>query len=222
MPSPAPQTAASPPSPPARRPGWVRWVVVAVVIAAAWVFFDAFVRDNVFPKNFAVVEENQIYRSAALTPAATRKVHDQYHIKTIIDLGAYDKDPEGERLAQRTAEALGITRHVFRLEGDGTGNPNYYVLAERLLEDPDNRPVLVHCSAGAQRTTACIALHQYISEGKPWIDELPRARRFGHDPGRNPRLKPYLEQWAEKIKAAVLSGGSVAGADPLPSPPTRP
>ena len=194
-------------------------MIVLAVAAAAW--FGG-VRWHFEPKNFGVVEPGVLYRAAALTPAATRRVHDDYRIKTIVDLGAFDRDPEGERVAQQTAEALGIKRLVFNLEGDGTGNPNAYVKALSVINDPASQPVLVHCASGAQRTGGCVILYKEFVKGVPFDRAYDEASDYKHDPKRNPRLKPYLTQWQDRIAEAWRTKTAIPGFDPLGLPSAAP
>jgi len=179
--------------------GLLAWVVLAK---------DG-IRDHLVPRNFGVVEAGHVYRAAALTPAALRRVHAEHHIRTIIDLGGSDTDPLADRLAQRSAESLGITRYLFPLSGDGTGNPNAYVSALRVLADEKNHPVLVHCSAGAQRTSGCIILYREVIQSRPRADARKEALGFRHDPKDNPRLFRYLDTWQGHIERAFRSGTQV-------------
>jgi tyrosine-protein phosphatase SIW14 len=204
-----------------------RWIgaVIALAIASGGgaLAYAKVVRPNVVPKNFGVVVEGKLYRSGELTPSATHRVVQERHVRTIIDLGAYDGNEVGERVARQTAEALGVERHVFRLEGDGTGNPNAYVEALRIITDPAKQPVLVHCSAGSQRTSACVLLYREIVEGKPIAGQMGEAYEHGHDPSRNPRLKPYLEQWHGQIGEAFRAGGLIQGQPKAEvGPPAKP
>lgn len=192
-----------------------RWawplIVAGVAAGGGALVYAKVVRPNIVPKNFGVVEEGLLYRSGELTPAATERVVGARHIRTIIDLGGYDGNEVGERVAQRTADALGVERRVFRLEGDGTGNPNAYVEALRIITDPAKQPVLVHCSAGSQRTSACVLLYREIVQGKPFAGQMNEAYQHGHDPARNTKLRPYLEQWHEKIGEAFKRGTEIEG-----------
>src|SRR5690606_37932692 len=100
----------------------VQWMIPAalgLVAATAGEWFGK-ARLDVYPDNFGVVKAGALYRSADLTPAAAKKVHDEHGIRTIVDFGAFDPGSAKERVAADTAEALGVERHVFRLEGDGT------------------------------------------------------------------------------------------------------
>ncbi|MBC7773426.1 MAG: tyrosine-protein phosphatase [Pyrinomonadaceae bacterium] len=200
------------PSPHAIRVAVIAALALAGISLAVW-FGGA--RWHFTPKNFGIVEDGVLYRSARLTPAATRLVHDKYAIKTIVDLGAFVPGSRQEQIAQDTADALGMTRKVFRLEGDGTGNPNAYVEALRVIADPANQPVLVHCSAGAQRTSGCVILYKNLIEHQPIDGLYDEARSFKHDPRKNPRLKPYLETWSEQIEEAYRTKGAVPGFEPV-------
>jgi protein-tyrosine phosphatase len=197
--------------------GRAAFVVLSLGALAAILWFAA-IKPNVAPDNFGVVVEGKLYRSADLTPAATRRVVEHHKIKTIIDLGAFDNDPELERVAQRTAEALGVERHVFRLYGDGRGNPNAYVAALRIMTDASKHPVLVHCAAGAQRTGACIMLYRNIVEGKSFESVVPESWKHRHDPGDNRVMLPWLLDWHDKIEKAYREGGYIAG-QPDPEQP---
>ena len=176
----------------------------------AWVVFGKNgIRDQFVPRNFGVVEEGHVYRAAALTPASLKKVHDEHKIKTIIDLGGFDTDPLAEKIAQSSAESLGITRYVFPLSGDGTGNPNAYVAALKVLADTKNHPVLVHCSAGAQRTSGCIIMYRDFVQGGDDAAARKEALNYRHDPADNPRLFEYLDTWQGHIERAFRSGAQV-------------
>lgn len=193
-------------------------VALAALGVLGGVVWQVAVRPNVVLDNFGVVTDGKVYRSADLTPAATKLAVEQNRIRTIVDLGAYDKRPELEGVAQRTAEALGVERHVFRLEGDGRGNPNAYVEALRIMTDPSKQPVLVHCSAGAQRTGACVMLYRSIVEGKSVESVVSEAWAHRHDPGKNKVLMPWLVDWKDRIEEAFRTGTWIEG-QPDPTPP---
>src|SRR5690606_7957604 len=105
-------------------------LALAAAMAGAGVLWAEGVWPHVAPKNFGVVHveggaeggegRRQVYRSGELTVAATAKVVERYGIRTIVDLGTHEPGTPEERIAQKTAEALGLTRYRFDLEGDAT------------------------------------------------------------------------------------------------------
>lgn len=205
---------------PQKRRGTAATLTIA---ALALVFlastFNPAVRRNLVPKNFGVVEDGRVYRAGQLTPAAMRTVHERYAFKTIIDLGSHERDSRGDRLNQRMADSLGIVRYRFDgLDGYARGNPNAYVEALRLMTDPANQPVLVHCGAGSERTSCVVLLYNNITHGTSLEDGLQGARDFKHRPHRNPHLREVVEKWGLAIIEAYRSGGPVSGAPPMPEP----
>lgn len=186
-----------------------------VLVGIAW---DRRLDEHVIPKRFGTVEEGKIYRAGMLTPATFRKVIEEHGIRTIIDLGAWEENEPGDRLAQETAQILGVTRYRFNLVGDSTGNPNYYVHALRLMNDPANQPVLVHCGAGTERTGCLVMMHLNVTQGVPFEESYKEARSYGHNPRRNPHFQQTVDRWADDIRHAFEHGGLVEGADPLPVP----
>jgi tyrosine-protein phosphatase SIW14 len=204
-----------------RQQGSRKWggiLLVAAVGAAVLGGVLGVSRRDIWPKNFGAVEEGKVYRSGQLTPAAFRKVVEGEGIRTVIDLGSYEPEERGDRRNQQMADAEGVTRYLFDLEGDATGNPNAYVQVLRLMLDPANQPVLVHCGAGSERTSCTMILYDHIVHGRSFEEGLKAAEEFKHSPRRNPHLRQVVEQYGEAIVRAVREGGSVEGAEELPEP----
>lgn len=190
-------------------------LAIAAVGLVALVLGIKGLRYEFTPRNFGVVEPGCIFRSGRLTPRMLRRVRDQHRVKTVIDLGAYPAGTPDELLMQRTAADLGLTRYVMRgVFGNATGNPNVYLHAVRLLADPANHPVLIHCAAGAERTGAAVILFRHLVQGKPIDEVYDEALRFRHDPAKNGEMRTYVEQHAEAIRDAFTRGGDIAGVDP--------
>jgi protein tyrosine/serine phosphatase len=181
-------------------------VLIAIAaVTLSGLYFRYTIRDNVIPRNFGVVEAGQIYRSGRLSTAMMAKVVRENNIKLVIDLGAFAPGSPEEILAQRTAQALGVRRVRFSLEGDGTGNPQHYVDALKLVADPANHPVLVHCAAGSERTSGCIMLYRRAFQGVPFETSMAESREHKHDPEGNPALTKYLAEHGEAIVRQVLA-----------------
>lgn len=197
-------------------PGW-SWprffrnaiVTAAVVSLGVWYAVEGVI-PNIVPKRFGVVEAGAIYRSGELTAAATRRVVSAHGIRTIIDLGAHEPGTIEESRAGAVARSLGVERLRFDLEGDGRGDPDWYVRALRIMADPGAQPVLVHCSAGAQRTGCAVALHRMIREGWTLDRAIEEARRYDHDPRDNPHVIGMIEQWRGEIESALIEERLIA------------
>lgn len=181
-------------------------VLIAGVVGLGSWWAVAGVIPNLAPKRFGTVEAGRLYRSGALTSAALENVVEAEHIETIVDLGGFHTDSPDDRREQRAAEVLGVERYRFPLIGDGTGDPNRYVAALRVMLDPQAEPVLVHCSAGSQRTGVAVVLYRMQVDGWTLDQAIEEARTYDHDPTSNPRFRPYLEQWAGPIFESLRTG----------------
>lgn len=197
-----------------RRTAWIVAGVVAAGIAGGLVFLQPW-RPGL--KNFGTVVEGRIYRMGRTTPAGLQRLVEEKGIRTVIDFGS---DPEGSEHDTREVEAcaeLGLDRVTLRLEGDGTGDPNMYVEALRIMTDPARQPVLVHCGAGAQRTGAAAILYRHIVEGRPIIDVYPEAWKHRHERGKDWRMLAYLADWSDEIGEAYRTGGRIVGPGQITS-----
>lgn len=205
---------------------WPRFLRNALLIGLSVVVVSVFVVrgvvPNLVPKNFGVVEEGRLYRSGELTTAALRSVIEEHGIRTVIDFGAHDHDPEAERREQAVTDLLGVKRHVLYLHGDGRGDPNRYLEALRIMSDPEQGPVLVHCAAGAQRTGCAVALYRSLVQG--WDDDraLGEAGEYRHDPEDNPKMPEMYRTWRDEIERAFERGGAVEYTLPPGAVPAGP
>ncbi len=203
-----------------------RFTILLVVFAAAAIAGRVYIlniKPNLFPKRFGVVEEAKVYRSGQLSVAALDSIHEKYGIRTIIDLGStIHGDPAGERRNQRAADALGIKRYVFHLQGDSTGNPNEYIQALRLAADPANQPVLVHCGAGTERTGLLCLLYKNEFQHVPLEEGFKEAQAYGHNPSRTPQMHEMMEKYAAPILEHFRRGGQISEGAVKPLPDPRP
>jgi len=173
------------------------------------------IRGRRLAKNLGVVVEGRLYRSGRLTPRTLKQVRDKLGVRTIIDLGATHPGSKDEAKIAAAAANLGITRHSCRgLRGDGTGNPNVYAHALRLLTQEHEGPVLIHCAAGADRTGVAVALYRHAVQGRSLDEAMAEARQFRHDPARSPGTRPFVEQHVQSILRVWREGVQIEGFPP--------
>ena len=204
-----------------RRLWWALAVVVALIVAAPIAWHNG-LKDEFFPRNFGVVEPGKIYRSGQISERLIEPTLVQNGIRTIVVLsmsGAKPVDVAGE---VRAAADLHIDREIFPLSGDGTGNLDSYAGAVAAIDRAvkQNKPVLVHCVAGAQRTGGVIAAYRLLVQHEPAETALAEMRRFGHDPSANPHLLEYLNDHMSELAQKLVDLGVI---DQKPNPiPTLP
>ncbi len=203
-----------------KQPKLLRLVVIVVIVVGV-IYGIKKTRYQFIARNFGVVEAGEIYRSGRLTPRMFRKVIGENNIKTVLDLGAYVRGSPEDLREQHLAEELGAERYRFYLEGDGTGNPNYYVQALRLMSDPEAQPILIHCAAGAQRTGVIVLLYRHIIQGQDLAQAYPESFQYKHKPDEWPLLA-YVAQWNDEIAAALRTGEPIPGFEPVEYPLASP
>ncbi|MEM1330365.1 MAG: tyrosine-protein phosphatase [Planctomycetota bacterium] len=195
---------------PLRRGAGLSGVLLMVAIGGLGAWWAAkVVWPTVVPKRFVTVIDGEMYRSGELSPAALSNMIEKHGIRTVIDLGAFKEGTKEDALQQRTADAMGATRYRFKLYGDSGGNPNHYAEALRLMTDPANHPVLVHCGAGTERTGCTIALYRQIYEGQTLEEAFAEADDRGHSPTRNPKLWYTLDVFTGPVRTSIETGEPV-------------
>ena len=151
------------------------------VVTGLAVLWHKKLRNQFFPNNFGVVKENCIYRSARNTPRVLGQICRDKKLRTIVDLVTHAEDTRSEAYAVRkVAEEAGVKRYEFGLPGDIKGNVNEWAAVARLLKDPANYPLLVHCAAGSERTTVAVMLFRNFEEGVSFRDSYPESFDFKH------------------------------------------
>ncbi len=192
-------------------------IIIIIAIVAGVIYGIKITRYQFIARNFGIVEPNQIYRSGRLTPRMLRKVIEEHNIKTILDLGAYHLDSEGEAKEQAISDELGVTRVRFELVGDGTGNPNYYVQALKMMKDERNYPLLVHCAAGAQRASGAVLLYRHIVQGVDIAEAYTETFDYKHKPDEW-QLLAYIAQYNDEIARSFESGEQIPGFEAVEYP----
>lgn len=148
-------------------------------------------------RNFRVVDDGVLYRSAQLSAPQLKRVIDEYGIKTVISLR------EGGRKKELFPPDYAEERWVL---GQGLGYfriaPPVWKNADRFLEimnDPKNHPVLVHCFAGIHRTGTLCAVWRMESHGWSNDGAIREMKLFGYENLDNEEdVQDYLETYRPK------------------------
>src|SRR5262249_33076479 len=103
-----------------------------------------------------------LYRSGQLSGDQLTEAVKRHHIRTVINLqlpGA-ELDP-GRAVAAR----LGFAFVTLPMPGDGFGEEWQFREILRIVDQPEHRPVLVHCARGTCRTGAAVAMYRFERDG---------------------------------------------------------
>lgn len=133
--------------------------------------------------NFGEVVPNAIYRSGRPDARFVRRLYEERGLRRMISLnGEGGKNAE----CQQAARELGIELHVFTWSSSQRPPRAEREQVQRLLQS--GGPVLVHCSAGVDRTGLAIATYRVQTQG--WTME--QAMQEMRDYWFNPRSKPVM------------------------------
>jgi tyrosine-protein phosphatase SIW14 len=147
------------------------------------------------PRNFAVVTPEVLYRSGQLDRRTFERVITEHQIKTVVSLRPDRGDAENsDAHEEETCRARGVTfvRIPPRTE-DAGGDPLGPVVRAFLAvtDDPANHPILVHCTAGRDRTGTVCAVYRIERDGWPPAQALDEMRRFGFEPDKDAAAGAY-------------------------------
>jgi tyrosine-protein phosphatase SIW14 len=142
------------------------------------------VRQQQHVRNFHVVRPGVLYRSAQLSVHGLRRIVNDYHIRTVINLrdGTTPRDrAEEEFCAKEEIRFVRLLPLNWDSEtGDAPADDNVRTFLE-VMRDRANYPVLVHCFAGIHRTGAYCAV--YRMEFEDWSNEqaIAELKANGYD-----------------------------------------
>lgn len=184
------------------------WLVL--VLLAVLGLWEAF-KYQIVPKRFGTVERSLIFRSGRIAPRLIAKTLRERNIAVIVDLTEPSPDDPAWRAEREEAGKLGIQVLNFSLAGDGTGNITNYAKAVAAIVEAKraNKPVLVHCSAGAQRTGGVIAAYRLLVEKQLPETVLAEMSRYGWKARRNRALVDYLNKHMPELRSLLQDMGAV-------------
>lgn len=139
-----------------------------------------------------------LYRSGQLTNDQFTEATRRYGIRTVVNLQMPGEELEEERAL---AKRLKVDFVNLPMPGDGFGEEWQFREILKIIDDPERRPVLVHCARGTCRTGAAVAMYRFERDG--WtIDDVAvemrrQTYRYGWLPG-------YIYAMAKNKPAAAL------------------
>lgn len=163
-PSGLPETPVEPQSSSQDRFGSPRRWLIAISVVGALVAIGANCKYYFIAKRFGAVVPGTVYRSGQISKWKLDDVINEYGIAAIVDLQGVAPKDQHQRAEIELARQRDIPLYRFPLGGDGTGDVQNYVAAISVIHRCRERgePVLVHCSAGSQRTGGIISCYELL------------------------------------------------------------
>ncbi|MHC4219154.1 MAG: phosphatase domain-containing protein [Planctomycetota bacterium] len=189
---------------PTRRTVLLIGVAVAFVGGGIWLWEEV-LEDRFIPKRWGVVVPGAVYRSGQLHRALVEETLRDNAIQLVVSMRP-DEPGDKDHAAERQAvENLGIEWVMFPLRGDGRGEIENYARAIKAIVDAtrQEKPVLVHCAAGAYRAGGVVAVYRMLIEGAPGPEAYAEMLEYDYDPDDEYPPKFLNENMAELVRLLV-------------------
>ncbi|MBY0414969.1 MAG: tyrosine-protein phosphatase [Bdellovibrionales bacterium] len=168
-----------------------------------------FVSTNLVASDYGLVnnihetDPGKLYRSAQLKDHELKKLILKRKIKTVINLRGEGVDKDWYQKELRASNELGVAH--FDIAMSASRLPHKDDLRKLLaLYETAERPILIHCLAGADRTGEAAALYQMIYMGKSKDEAIKQLSiRFFHLPSAKPAKRYFIRdvwqgvEWAK-------------------------
>jgi len=149
-------------------------IVVLVLIGVVKYIYDRHINHN-----FMTITDGKVYKSGVIPPNEIADYVKKYHIKSIVDLrfpGTGDTKNNPEITKELTAEKEAVEKilgvNYFNNGCDQVPkqeNVDYFL---KIMDNPANYPVLIHCYHGIGRSQLFSAIYRIEYEG--WTNENAR------------------------------------------------
>lgn len=150
-----------------------------VVLIIVFIFVGKYVYDMNINHNFETITESKVYKSGVIPPDEIESYVKKYHIKSIVDLrfpGTADLVNNPEIPEELTAEKEAIAKisgvNYFNNGSGQVPQPENLKSFFKIMDNPDNYPVLIHCYHGVGRAEMYAAL--YRIEYENWTSQQAR------------------------------------------------
>ena len=202
-----------------RKRCWIGGLAALGLLAVlGWGGF-AWFQHNGLPRRWGVVENNAIFRSGQIPARQVRNILVRHNIRLIIDLTFEEPANADQQAERRVARELGIQYLNCPMYGGGVGEVDHYAraIAALVQAQRENRPALIHCAAGVQRTGVVVAVYRLLIQKKPPALVVRELRQYGWDPNQNQELRQFLNSHLGAIAAALKAQGIIEQVpEPLP------
>ena len=137
------------------------------ILAIVLIFVGKYVYDMNINHNFETITEGKVYKSGVIPPNEIKDYVKKYHIKSIVDLrfpGTADMVNNPEVPSELTAEKEAVSKiqgvNYFNNGSDQVPKPENLDTFFKIMDNPDNYPVLIHCYHGVGRAEMYSAIYR--------------------------------------------------------------
>jgi hypothetical protein len=204
----------------------LRWALAGSVAAIVLVLPVGFYRCvYVHGKRLREVSPGRVYRSGQMTADGFAEAVARFHIRTIINLQDEYPDPDvnlcalGSGTVKETDLCRQLGVHYVYLPPDliprrqiPEHRPKAIDRLLKLLDDPDNYPVLLHCRAGLHRTGVMVEVYRMEYERWGPRQALQELRANGFGEWESQAGNDYINQYILTFRRGLRQAEDVRAA----------
>jgi protein tyrosine phosphatase (PTP) superfamily phosphohydrolase (DUF442 family) len=196
----------------------VAGLTAAVAAVATWLTVET--RHNrLVWDHFDVVKPGVLYRSGQLNKDQLEAAIRRYGIRTLVNFQIPGVGVEAERTVARRN---GIDFLNLPMPGNGFGEESQFREVLKACDDPERRPVLIHCARGTCRTGAAVALYRYERDGWTIADVSHEMRRQSYPEGWLAgyiygMVRPEARPTSDLFEPAITYDHNLPESPPRPS-----
>jgi tyrosine-protein phosphatase SIW14 len=173
-------------------------VIIALAIISTAQTAQSEKSSNIQIKNFGCINES-LYRGAQPNGQDYADLA-ALGVKTIIDLQRDESTPE-----QSLVEAQGMKFYRIPMSDKSQPSAEQADLFLKIVNDPANQPVFVHCAGGRHRTGAMSAIYRITHDGWSADQAFLEMKRYDFEYGMgHGSLKNYVYAFYSKIEEKGL------------------
>jgi len=173
--------------------------MLTAIVATGTAYFTVESRRNrLVWDHFDVVKHGMLYRSGQLNPDQLEQAVKRYGIRTVI---SFQYPGIGVEFERKFSKVLGVDFMNLPMPGDGFGQEHQFREVIEAVDDPERRPVLIHCARGTCRTGSAVALYRFERDGWTIDDVSAEMKRQSYRDGWIPgyiynmvKHRPTLER----------------------------
>jgi protein tyrosine/serine phosphatase len=153
---------------------------------------------NVNINNFGCINE-KFYRGAQPRKSDYQNLA-AMGIKTIIDL-----QQDGERNEQQMVEAAGMKFYRIGMSDSSWPSPEKAAQFIKIVNDPANQPVFIHCHGGRHRAGIMTAIYRMTHDGWDANRAYAEMKQYGFESGiGHGALKDYVYDYYAQMKKKTV------------------
>lgn len=175
-------------------------VVVTGLLLAPPLGMGAWAVGIQFVGNVHTVAPGELYRSAQLSGRQLADVINDHHIRTVINLRGENAGQSWYDDELKVSAAAGVAHVDIRMSA--REQPDAVLMAELVQAlRSAQKPILVHCQQGADRSGLASAVYEYVVDGKPAAEAAGQLSFFyGHFPWLGSRTVAMDEAFARMVR----------------------